>query len=163
MASRLYLVRHAIAAERGPAWPDDSRRPLTKRGEVRMRRVVEGFARLGEPVDLILTSPYSRALDTAVILADGLDGSSKIRSLPALVPGGAPAHVLSAVAKAAPDAHHIALVGHEPDLGTLAAWLIGATHPLPFKKGGMCRIDVESWATHRPGRLVWFATPRMLR
>ena len=45
----------------------------------------------------------------------------------------------------------------------LAAWLIGAVRPLPFKKGAVCRIDTDAWPPARQGHLVWFATPRMLR
>jgi phosphohistidine phosphatase SixA len=57
----------------------------------------------------------------------------------------------------------IALVGHEPDLGHLAAWLVGATSPMPFKKGGIARIDVKRLPPAQDGTLVWMATPGMLR
>ena len=43
------------------------------------------------------------------------------------------------------------------------AWLIGAREPLPFKKGGVCRIDVPSLPPVPPGQLIWFAQPKMLR
>ncbi len=59
-------------------------------------------------------------------------------------------------------ADRVALVGHEPDLGQLAAILLGAARPLPFKKGGMCRIDVE-WSSRPTGTLVWFLPPAALR
>jgi phosphohistidine phosphatase SixA len=57
----------------------------------------------------------------------------------------------------------IALVGHEPDLGLLAAWLLGAREPLVFKKGGIARIDTVAWPPNRTGTLQWLATARMLR
>jgi phosphohistidine phosphatase len=57
----------------------------------------------------------------------------------------------------------VALVGHEPDLGELAAHLIGVDRALPFKKGGVCRIDLESLAPRRAGTLVWFVPPKLLR
>jgi phosphohistidine phosphatase SixA len=60
-------------------------------------------------------------------------------------------------------ARAIALVGHEPGMGELAAWLLGARVPVPFKKGGICRIDVSEWPPARQGQLIWMATPRMLR
>ena len=56
----------------------------------------------------------------------------------------------------------IALVGHEPGMGELAARLAGLRHPLEFKKGAICRIDVESLRLSEPGALRWFAPPRML-
>ena len=57
----------------------------------------------------------------------------------------------------------IALVGHEPGIGELAARLIGSRHPIPFKKGAICRIDVEGLPPTGPGDLRWFLTPRILQ
>jgi phosphohistidine phosphatase len=163
---RLYLIRHAIAADRGPSWPDDRRRPLTKRGVKRMRQVMEGFADLDETLALVFTSPLTRAIDTATIVARGMETRPVVRVLPALAPGTPPAQVAAAVVRAAGRAERIALVGHEPDLGALAAWLIGASRPVPFKKGGICRIDVAHWPPQGrggSGQLIWLATPAMLR
>ena len=56
----------------------------------------------------------------------------------------------------------IALVGHEPNIGELAARLIGARAPLEFKKGGICRIDFEVFPPKGTGQLRWFVPPRML-
>jgi phosphohistidine phosphatase SixA len=57
----------------------------------------------------------------------------------------------------------VALVGHEPNLGELAAQLIGARSPLEFKKGGICRIDFDVLPPKGAGTLRWFLTPKMLR
>ena len=54
-------------------------------------------------------------------------------------------------------------VGHEPDLGELAAHLIGAQRALVFRKGGMARIDVGSVTSRRAGSLIWFLPPKVLR
>src|SRR5512146_79417 len=86
---KLYLVRHAIAAERGIQYPDDSKRPLTGQGMSRFREVVEGLAMLGVKVDLVLASPLVRALQTAQILSAGLPGHPPIEETPALTPGSA--------------------------------------------------------------------------
>ncbi len=160
---RLYLVRHAIAGERGPQWPNDEERPITKDGAARMREIVKGFTRLDESIALILTSPLVRARQTAEILAAGLSPAPPIKAFAALAPGGSPPHVVAALNGLRTRAGAIALVGHEPDLGRLAAWLISARTPPPFKKGGICRIDVDDWPPARNGRLVWLATPKMLR
>jgi phosphohistidine phosphatase len=85
-----------------------------------------------------------------------------VKVLDALAPGHTPVSVLAELARAA-RRRRIALVGHEPGLGELAAHLIGAGRALPFKKGGICRIDVESLTSRRPGALVWFVPPRLLR
>jgi phosphohistidine phosphatase len=160
--SEIYLVRHAIAAERGPEWPDDSKRPLTARGIARFTQAVAGLAHLGVTVDVIFTSPLVRARQTAQLLAAGLGENLPIKVLESLAPGHQPAAVIRELAKAA-TASRVALVGHEPGLGDLAAHLIGGSRALPFKKGGACRIDVGSPASRHPGELQWFLTPKILR
>ena len=158
----LYLVRHAIAADRGEDWPDDDKRPLTARGVARFKESVNGLSRLDVAVDEIFTSPLVRAKQTAEILAGGLLGKPTVKVLDALSPGHAPASVLAQLARTA-RRRRLALVGHEPSLGELAAHLIGAGRALTFKKGGVCRIDVESLSSRRPGALNWFVTPKVLR
>ena len=158
----LYLVRHAIAAARGPEWPDDALRPLTDSGISRFKKVVEGLATMNLIVDEVLTSPLVRARQTADLLASGLPDHPPVKVLEALAPEHAPARVFEAVARVA-RGRRVALVGHEPGLGELAALLIGARRTIPFKKGGVCRIDVETAVAPRSGTLVWFATPRILR
>lgn len=158
----LYLVRHAIAADRGSEWPDDAKRPVTERGVARFRECVKGLDELDVAIDEVFTSPLVRAKQTAELLAAGVDGKPPVKLLEALAPGHTAAAVMAQLAKLA-KRRRIALVGHEPDLGELAAHLIGAQRALPFRKGGMCRIDVETLTSRRAGSLIWFATPKMLR
>lgn len=158
----VYLVRHAIAAERGPDWPDDTKRPLTERGIARFTEAVAGLAWLGVALDDIYTSPLIRTRQTAQLLAKGLDGHAAVKGLEALAPGHAPADVVRALAEVV-TRRQIALVGHEPGLGELAAFLIGSRRPIPFRKGGVCRIDVESFGAKRPGELQWMLPPKVLR
>lgn len=160
--TELYLFRHAIAAERGSEWPDDSKRPLTERGINRFKDAVKGLRRLDVAVDEIFASPLVRARQTAEILAAGLDGKPPIKVLDALAPGHTPASVMTQLARVA-KRRRIALVGHEPDLGELAAHLIGAGRALPFKKGGVCRIDLGSLTSKRAASLTWFLPPNVLR
>jgi phosphohistidine phosphatase len=157
----LYLVRHAIAAERGDKYPDDGKRPLTSHGIARMRQVVKGFRTLDPEINLVLTSPLVRARQTADILVAGLSPAPDLSVEDTLAPGHRPETVVDGLSAYA-SLEVIALVGHEPDLGILAAWLIGAREPLVFKKGAIARIDV-SGKLGRDGQLVWLATPRMLR
>lgn len=158
----LYLVRHAIAAERGPEYPKDEARPLTREGKSRMKEVVAGWRTLNPGLDLILTSPLVRAQSTAEIVRKGLKGDISLERCPALAPGRSPRDVAAVLAKLK-DVSAVALVGHEPDLGQLAAWLVGATEPIPFKKGGIARIDVPELPPNQNGQLQWHATPKMLR
>ena len=158
----LYVVRHAIAAERGPDWPDDDKRPLTEKGIARFKEGVAGLIWLDVGLDEIFTSPLVRAKQTADLLAAGVDGKPPVKVLNALAPGHRPEEVLAQLARAA-KRRRVALVGHEPDLGEFAAHMVGARRPFPFRKGGVCRIDVQDMSGNHPGLLCWFATPRMLR
>ena len=160
--TELYLIRHAIAAERGEDWPNDDKRPLTARGVARFKESVDGMRKIGVDVDEIFTSPLIRAKQTADLMASGLGGKPTVRVLDALAPGHTPGSVMAQLSRAAKH-RRIAIVGHEPGLGELAAHLIGAGRALAFRKGGACRIDVESLSSRRPGALGWFVQPKLLR
>jgi phosphohistidine phosphatase len=160
--TELYLVRHAIAADRGSEWPDDTKRPLTEEGISRFKDAVKGLRRLDVEIDEIFTSPLVRARQTAELLAAGLEGKSPVKVLDALAPGHTSTSVMTNLARVA-KRRRIALVGHEPELGELAAHLIGAGRALTFKKGGICRIDLGSLTSKRAASLVWLLPPAVLR
>ena len=158
----LYLIRHGVAEERSEAWPDDAKRPLTEQGMSRVRKAARGLARLGVSIDVVLTSPLVRARQTAELVAEGFDSRPQLVTSEALAPGGSYQAVLADLEKHARRGR-IALVGHEPGIGELAARLIGTRHPVEFKKGAICRIDVETLPPAGPGNLRWFLTPKILR
>ena len=159
---QIYLIRHGEAEERGDAWPDDSKRPLTADGMSKLRKFARALKRLDVVLDVIVTSPLVRTRQTAEIFAGGLDPHPHLVTAESLAPGGSIAAVLSDLEKHA-KRERIALVGHEPGMGELAARLIGSRHPIPFKKGAVCRIDVEGLPPAGPGDLRWFLTPKILR
>ena len=178
----LYLVRHAIAEERGPEYPDDSKRPLTARGIARFRKVARGFASDRPGIDLILTSPFERARHTANILAEALPGHPKVVETEALTPEAEFADLVGELSAHA-GREAIALVGHDPSISEFAARLVGAKGSVEFKKGVVARIDVgrlppigtgppglagpaarvrQRRSVVRKGRLRWLATPKLL-
>jgi phosphohistidine phosphatase len=155
---QVYLIRHARAEERGPAWPNDELRPLTAEGTERFARAVRGLLHLDAAPTVVMTSPLLRAHQTAEILAKLSRPQPRVVQVPALAPGGAATDVMQALVGAR-RARRLAVVGHEPDLGALAAHILRAQAAIPFKKGAMCRIDLsESTAA-----LVWFLPPAALR
>ena len=158
----LYLIRHGIAAERGKDWPDDSKRPLTPEGISRLRKAARGLNELGVGFDQIVTSPLVRTRQTADIFAEELKSKPPVVTSDALAPAGTPASVIQEIAKHVRKPR-LALVGHEPNLGELAAQLIGSRTPLEFKKGGICRIDFDVLPPKGAGALRWFLTPKLLR
>lgn len=162
MAVELYIVRHAIAAERGPEWPDDSKRPLTERGIERFRESVDGLVWLGVQIDVVFTSPLVRAKQTAQYLSSGLPAKPPIKVLDALAPGHASGETMEQVAREGRGHARLAIVGHEPDLGELAAWLLGTRRAIPFKKGGVGRFDLDTIGS-RNATLAWLLQPKALR
>jgi phosphohistidine phosphatase len=158
----IYLVRHGLVAERGEAWPDDTKRPLVPKGVARLRKEAQALRALSITFDAILTSPLTRARSTADTLAAGLSPHPPVHVIASLAPGGSYPAFLADLGRHARRSH-VACVGHEPDLGQLAARLIGAKAPIEFKKGAICRIDVDAMPLNGPGHLRWFMTPRMLR
>jgi phosphohistidine phosphatase len=158
----LYLIRHGVAEESSDAWPDDAKRPLTEDGMDRLRKESRGLARLGVTIDVMLTSPLVRTRQTAEIVASALDPRPNLINAESLAPGGTFQSVVAELEKHSKKSR-IALVGHEPSIGELAARLIGSRHPIEFKKGAVCRIDVESLPPAGPGSLRFLLTPKVLR
>ncbi|HEY0874276.1 MAG TPA: phosphohistidine phosphatase SixA [Vicinamibacterales bacterium] len=158
----LYLIRHGIAADRGEEFPDDSKRPLTSEGIASLRKEARALDELGVAIEHIITSPLVRAKQTADVFVQHLQTKPSLSISDALAPAGSPAAVVQDIVKQARKGR-IALVGHEPNLGELAARLIGSRTPLEFKKGGICRIDFDVLPPKGIGHLRWFVTPKMLR
>jgi phosphohistidine phosphatase len=158
----IYLVRHAIAADLGGPHTTDESRPLTDEGIRRFGLQVRGLSALEVSIDTVLTSPLLRCRQTAQLLADGLGVRSAVDVLDALRPGGRIADVLDSLG-AHRHADAVALVGHEPSIGAVAAALIGAPGSIPFKRGAVCRVDVASFPPRGAGVLAWFLTPKMMR
>ena len=157
----LYLIRHGVAEERGDAWPDDSKRPLTEDGTSRMRKAARGLSRLGVAFDIVFTSPLVRARQTAEIVAGGLAPRPALVNIESLAPDAGYAALMADLEKHARKPR-IALVGHEPDIGELAARLVGSRRAIEFKKGAICRIDLDEIPPSGPGQLRWFVTPKIL-
>jgi phosphohistidine phosphatase len=158
----LYLIRHGVAEERGDAWPDDTKRPLSEDGMDRLRKSARGLARLDVWIDVIFTSPLVRARQTADIVAAAFDPRPSIITIDSLAPESTYTSLAADLEKHARKTR-IALVGHEPMIGELAARMIGSRHAIEFKKGAVCRIDVEILPPAGPGDIRWLLTPKIMR
>ena len=134
----LLLLRHGIAEERDPSRPDGER-ALTAAGRRRTQAVLERMAALGLHSERLVSSPLVRARQTAELaVAAGLAPSLELDA--ALAPEGDPWPLLHWP----PGVRRLALVGHEPDLGNLAAALIGApAGSLVLKKAGLLLLQLE--------------------
>ena len=101
----LYLVRHGLAAERGAEWPDDGKRPLVPRGVARLRKEAAALKTLDVTFDVILTSPLTRAKQTADVLAAGLSPHPPVHAIQSLVARAAPTRRFLPTWRSTPGAH----------------------------------------------------------
>jgi phosphohistidine phosphatase len=162
---QLYLVRHGIAENRDfPGIISDAARRLTPEGERKMRRNSRALLRLGVELNEIWTSPLVRARQTAEILAEELMSETPVHIVQPLKPDGQFEDLLVLLQEHQQLAG-VALVGHEPFLGELAAVLIGAPRPvtITFKKGGVANIEIDQFEQPLQGALNWLLTPRQMR
>jgi len=161
----IYIIRHAIAVEAGtPEYGQDSERPLTDKGRKKMRQIARGLRTLGVELDLILSSPYLRARETAEILAEVFKMKKKIAFSENLVPMADPELLIPEISEKY-SVDSIALVGHEPHLSALIGALTTENTMLgiTLKKGGVCYLEADDLhhADHR-ATLEWLLTPGIL-
>jgi phosphohistidine phosphatase len=160
----LYVLRHGVAEETAPEGGDRARR-LTPEGRKKMRTAADGMRAVGLRFDLILTSPFVRAAETAALVAAAFDGQTPVQELTALEQGVPPVETLRALRPFA-RRPHLLLVGHEPGLSGLVALLLtGAPDGLRLvlKKGGLVAVEVHDLARRGGATLRWLLTPRHLR
>jgi phosphohistidine phosphatase len=158
---KVLLIRHARAEERRLLQRDRTR-ALTVDGRRRMRRAVRGLKSVEPRLTGLATSPLVRARETAALVGAGYP-AAEIEVLPALAPGGARRAALTWL-QARPADACLALVGHEPDLGRLAGWLLTGQPRefVRFKKGAVALIEFAATPRAGHGTLAWLLTAGQL-
>jgi phosphohistidine phosphatase len=159
----LYLLRHGIAVD--PSVPDfarDAERPLTPKGRRRLRQIAKALGALRISFDVILSSPFVRAAQTAEIVAKSLKRRKQLKFTDDLTPGGNPKSLIQQLNDLRPRPKNILLVGHEPYLSKLIALLTaGNTNmEIDLKKGSLCKLEAESLRCGRCATLVCLLAPR---
>jgi phosphohistidine phosphatase len=156
----IYLLRHGIAENASPGHPDADRE-LTAEGREKLRRVLKRARSAGVTPSLILSSPYRRAKETASIGSEALDYNGKIVETPGLAPDASPHDAWEEI-RARHDESAILLAGHEPLMGTLAAFLLACPAlQIDMKKAALVRIDCDRFGREPRGVLKWMLTPAL--
>ncbi len=163
---KLLVIRHAIAEKREEfafTGRPDSERPLTKEGRERMRRAAAGLASVAGRVDVLASSPWTRARETAEIVAGALGGID-IAPVEELTAEHAPDDLLPWLREQAADST-VAVVGHEPHLGFLVGWLLTGRHEsfVELKKGAACMLEFDDPPAPGNATLLWALAPSHLR
>ena len=158
---RLYIIRHAAAEERDrDRWPDDGQRPLTEKGASRFRKLMKRLAKHGVAPTLIASSPLLRCRQTAEIVQAVIASQAEVVPRDELAPGSDLDGIL---ARSGQHDGDLAWVGHAPDVGELAADLIGGgAATLQFAKGSVAAIEFDGPPQRAAGRLLWLVQPKLI-
>jgi phosphohistidine phosphatase len=160
----LFIIRHAWAGHFGdPAWPDDAKRPLSDEGRKRFASMVKLLADRGLTPGLIASSPMTRCMETAQVLAANVSGKPEVVARDELLSGGSLEKLLAWTAKQSQEHEQIAWVGHAPDVDSYAAVLLGHHDAaIRFGKGTICEIRFEGVPQPGGGQLRWLVTAKVL-
>lgn len=161
----LYILRHAIAGGKNPLnMENDSDRPLTKEGAKKMRLIAKALKKRDISFDIILSSPFRRAKETAEIVAKAFGCKDVLKFSSHLKVGGNPATLVSEINRHYSRLGSILIVGHEPFLSKLISVLLSGEENVlvTMKKGGICKLSVPHLGRLRYGRcatLEWLLPP----
>ena len=161
---QLFIVRHGIAIDReDPECPPVPERFLTEEGIEKTKQVAKGVAGIGALPDLMLSSPYVRAVQTAEIFASALEyPRQKIQKTELLLPGAEPLQLFRELSKDK-DNSVVFVFGHAPHLDDLIATGVGSKHHITaLKKAGVAMLELRRLAPPN-GEIVWLAIPKLLR
>ena len=160
----LLVVRHGIAEDQ-EAWAprDDALRPLTEDGKKKMKEAAKGLHALIPRLDVLATSPLTRAVQTAAILAKVYEKAQPV-TVDALSPGEHPPAFATWLRNQTTH-RTVAVVGHEPGLGTIVSWLTAGIERsfLELGKGGACLLDLGERIDAGEAMLLWVLRPSHLR
>ena len=163
--SYIYILRHGIAVERGTSGlQKDQDRPLTPKGRRQLRRITRAMKALGVSFDLILSSPYLRARQTAEIVAKAFKAQKRVVLNETLAADRDPKDVITFLQHLDPRPESVLLVGHEPYLSELISRLVAGNSScaVELKKGGLAKLELASLKAKRSAILQWLLTPRQM-
>jgi phosphohistidine phosphatase len=160
----LYIFRHGLSPtlqEAGVKF--DAERPLSAEGREKTRKCAEGMRALGIEVDLILSSPFLRAKETAVIAHDELKVESAVDYSPALAIALDVEPAVEELIARFKTHKSIMIVGHEPHLTSLIGRVCGDSKlRVELKKAGLVKIEIIDASRELRGYLHWLVSPKIL-
>lgn len=155
---KICILRHA-EAEPGSATVAEGERKLTPKGKHDLRAVLKQAREAGVQPEVLLSSPWTRAMETATAAREAFECKHLIETK-ALLPGVAPTHIWGEI-RSLRRVEEIMVVGHEPHLSRFAAFLLEAPVAIDLKKAGLIRIEVQDKEGPPRGVLKWMLTPRL--
>lgn len=165
----LFIIRHAVAEEReefAKKNTDDSLRPLTGKGKKKLQKMILSLEKEFEKLDLVVTSPYLRAKQSAQVVSDIMD-NAKVVECAELVPHAPPQSLVKWIKTHCGSCKRIAVVGHEPHISSFTSYVLSGDPKESFvemKKSSVALIEVGNFEDMTPSKakLQWLASPRMM-
>lgn len=142
------FVRHGQANDHGPDGGDHGRR-LTDKGREQSRAVGQLLSKMGLVPDLVLSSPRTRAYETAAGMMDAaeMEGGPVVQEW--LNFDLRPMTVMEELGALPEEIERVVLVGHEPTFSGMVAWLLGAeTGYAEVKKASVVRFELSPPSRH---------------
>jgi phosphohistidine phosphatase len=156
----LYLMRHANAglARENPVL--DAKRALIKDGKEQCMLMGRVLSALNVQMDVVVSSPLKRALQTAQFVGTELGYEGKVEISTALAPDADYADFQDLLAKYA-DREGVLVVGHNPNMFQFLGRLITSNGgaAIRMRKSSVARVDLN----RHPPLLQWLIDPRMAR
>lgn len=158
----LYVLRHAEAVERSETLQDQWRY-LTEKGRAAAKKMSASIARFGPKTRLTITSPLTRAVQTAEIAAEKACRKNVVVASTLLLPE-ADIHELVAYLKGGAEAKRVMVVGHEPQLGMLVAALLGRpVEVVSLNKCACVALKLNPVSDDKPASFLWYLSPEKKR
>ncbi len=154
----VYVMRHAEAVE-GSDTLQDEWRYLTEKGRSAVEKMSSSISKYGPKPRLTITSPLTRAVQTAEIAAGKACRKNVVVASELLLPGADLAELVTHL-KGCDHAGRVMLVGHEPQLGLLVATLLGREGgAVSLKKGACVALEFNPDKDDKPARFLWHLVP----
>ncbi|MGZ8926603.1 MAG: phosphohistidine phosphatase SixA, partial [Nitrososphaeraceae archaeon] len=169
----LFILRHGCAGNRLSDPMKDTKRQLTVSGKKEVVEIAKSLKKLGVNFNVIISSPLTRAFQTAKIIAEEYNLTEQIEQSEELKPNGSKDSLSNKLSKLSIDSV-ILIVGHEPYLSSMINDIISNNadtdrnyntnhNNIILKKAGLSRIKITSTVPKLKGELRWLLTPRILK
>jgi phosphohistidine phosphatase len=151
---QLWLQRHC---EPTPGHPMDSDRQLTEIGVKQANDMGDWLRDEHGRVDIVITSPFKRAAQTAKIMAEKL--GSHVADTRMLEPDGKPEEIWKEVERLAQQSADVLIVGHDPSINALLLWVLGLSGApeVRFEHGSIAHVHFKGGA-----KLRWLVSPKLV-
>ena len=159
----LWLMRHC---EPKHGHPMDGTRPLTDDGRKNAHAMAEWFRENWGRVDIVITSPFARAAQTAHIMADEL--GSHVADTRCLEPDGVPEEAWAEIERLAQQSKDVLVVAHDPLINTLLMWILGLKAGVPevrFEWGAIAHVRFKAKPEEGikvENTLAWLVDPKLV-